>query len=1590
MKVLKSFLFVVVLLFSIFSVSSSTVAAQTPVGWALFTNGGDVYKCEVQGSPQKLYDGNARHACWSADGRYVFFNDTSGDIWAMNNDGSNLRQLTDDTSTSPECAVAGYRPDTEYLLYVQGNKFYKINTWDGEKTLIYTASKNFDGEISINSAGTRLAARSGNDLYKITLTGTETVYAPRCSSSISPNGQYLTKNWDGHTEMSVYTWDQAYPDTPYMDLIAPPGMNWDNQKFSVNSDDHIVYKIESGTNGIGLVRVSDQQNFVIGNIGSERPDFFLGDLPEMTRIMPLGDSITKGSGTCSEPDTYLNCTGYRDYLWHLLNNNGYVVDFVGSQGTQFQYQYQHDNDHEGHGGWTPSGIDQNVSGWLNTYDPDIVLLHIGTNNTSEAAEVEDILDKIDAYESSNKPVTVILALIINRMNYHSGTTNFNNTIEAMALDRISAGDDIIIVDMENDAGIDYSLDMTDDKHPNASGYEKMADLWYSALTGVLNTGDYPPTINSSPITYVTIGGSYSYDVSASGSPAPNYSLTTAPSGMTINSATGLIEWTPSSTGSYNVTVTASNSEGSDTQNYTIVVGDQQAFTPGIAPIDSITATDNAGEILTVTFDGVTLDISQDDLITGTSTRYNSDGSVYSGGSYPTQDADNFSMLLMTSLDSCSYIETMFPEPVTTFFVFENNGNDDATVQGLDSSGDPVGTPIEILAGSSDYGDTGYTSGVGSQAVKGFAFTTDTPVYGIKITDGGPGFDPISISAVAGSGTGTAPAITSAAPTSVILGSIYTYDVDATGDPAPTFSLVTSPLGMTIDSATGLIEWTPSATGSYNVTVNAVNSAGSDTQSFTINVNGSSGYPAELIHYWKLDETTGQPYEDSSGSLHATCTSCPISSTGQVGNSLDFDGIDNTILTSSASNPTSEITVMSWINPDSLSDVDRGIVAKANAFILEVESNGSKISFSILENDVHYEFESSVVGNQVQTNAWTHVAVTFDGVSSALYINGTYIDGETSLPVSSINNSSEPYYIGWTSHTEWGSDRYFDGRIDEVAIFNTALDSTEIQQLYNNSLQGNSYYNLDQTVPVITTTAPNSVNLGQQYIYDVDANGVPEPEFSLLELPAGMGIDPNTGVIEWYPQNAGAFNVTVKAENTAGFDTQSFIINVLPNNLIQYYGIDTLPFGLKISSEDIFIDYDLIGENTVSVESWVLNGQPFANLLMPMQGGQDNAFLDFSDVNNLGIMAAYNDPNWEDGTNGSWGSVNLNYVKENYIDISGKMPAEPNASYTKSAWIHLTSDANSFARNNIISGNGHRFWCPVDMPIYTQPRILTAGHQSPWDAVTDSNQLELEKWYFVAVTYNGNTGEMCLYRDGNMVDSANDIPPLNFDPVTSQTFIGAYPASEGPEYFSDMKISRVALFDKPLKTEQIQYLYDQSKMIDSKFTDVNDIWKAHIIAFYSDVHGQILDTDEIMIVPGSDDDIDGILGEFDNCPLTYNPDQNDIDNDGVGDICDNCLTTPNTHQFNDDFDQYGNKCDNCPYHDNPSQTDSDFDGIGDICECYVCNLDDLNPVNLADFRILADNWLQTGDAASGDTNYDNIVDTKDLLQLAEHWLQECDY
>ncbi len=100
--------------------------------------------------------------------------------------------------------------------------------------------------------------------------------------------------------------------------------------------------------------------------------------------------------------------------------------------------------------------------------------------------------------------------------------------------------------------------------------------WWTRIFSfdVTPPGPTPPTITSTPNTSAFVGVPYSYDadntVNVSGTPPITFSFT-GPVGFDVNATTGVVSWTPSTSGSFPVSITATNAQGFNTQNFTINV-----------------------------------------------------------------------------------------------------------------------------------------------------------------------------------------------------------------------------------------------------------------------------------------------------------------------------------------------------------------------------------------------------------------------------------------------------------------------------------------------------------------------------------------------------------------------------------------------------------------------------------------------------------------------------------------------------------------------------------------------------------------------------------------------------------------------------------------------------------------------------------------------------------------------------------------------------------------------------------------------------------------------------------------------------------
>lgn len=196
------------------------------------------------------------------------------------------------------------------------------------------------------------------------------------------------------------------------------------------------------------------------------------------RIMPLGDSVTHGATVEG---------GYRTALWQRLLSERPEIDFVGSQ---FHGPVGIDRDHEGHPGKAIQYIREEVRDWLNTSRPHIILLMIGTNDVLfpevhefpiAAARLDALVGQITVISPSSELIVAAIPPLADPQANERASV-FAQEVQAIVNMRAAQGRRVAYVDMYSALAM---TDLADGVHPNAMGYEKMADVWYEAIAQLL-------------------------------------------------------------------------------------------------------------------------------------------------------------------------------------------------------------------------------------------------------------------------------------------------------------------------------------------------------------------------------------------------------------------------------------------------------------------------------------------------------------------------------------------------------------------------------------------------------------------------------------------------------------------------------------------------------------------------------------------------------------------------------------------------------------------------------------------------------------------------------------------------------------------------------------------------------------------------------------------------------------------------------------------------------------------------------------------------------------------------------------------------
>jgi len=257
------------------------------------------------------------------------------------------------------------------------------------------------------------------------------------------------------------------------------------------------------------------------------------------------------------------------------------------------------------------------------------------------------------------------------------------------------------------------------------------------------------------------------------------------------------------------------------------------------------------------------------------------------------------------------------------------------------------------------------------------------------------------------------------------------------------------------------------------------------------------------------------------------------------------------------------------------------------------------------------YNAKTANGDIQVGQWYHIIGTREGSTLKLYVNGELNKTTNGIPTGPIDTDSGDLHIGSTAQP----GAIFKGMIDDVRIYNRVLTAEQVKSLYDNG---------DLETIVSQETRGGDVWVANVTPHDVDEQG------------------------------------TMVASNSLTIAQSSPLVsNVILNS----------SSGTNLTSENLTVNYDLLGSADRAIINWHMNGTSIAGLNMPFEGLND------TDTDNARDYSGYSNSGVEQG-NVLWnatGGYDSTGAYEfdgsgDFINITDSPSLSPRQEITLSAWF----------------------------------------------------------------------------------------------------------------------------------------------------------------------------------------------------------------------------------------------------------------------------------------------------------------------------------
>jgi chitodextrinase len=505
--------------------------------------------------------------------------------------------------------------------------------------------------------------------------------------------------------------------------------------------------------------------------------------------------------------------------------------------------------------------------------------------------------------------------------------------------------------------------------------------------------------------------------------------------------------------------------------------------------------------------------------------------------------------------------------------------------------------------------------------------------------------------------------------------------------------------------------------------------------------------------YSMNEGSGSTVSDSSNNgNNGVNYGASWSASGKFGGSLNFNPQDYVDL-NNLDIPGSALTIMMWFKADDFGIYDARLISKSNGtsdqshYWMLSTISGPKLRFRLKTSSGG---TTTLVANSgtLSTGVWTHAAVVYDGSNMIIYKDGIEV-GRTAKTGSLSTNNSTPSWIGNNPTGNKG----FDGMIDEVKIFNTALSFSQIQAEMNTPIDPLPPDSESPTVPTnLTATAISQSRI--DVTWSASSDNMSVAGYKVYRNGTEIATTASPGYSDSVLSCGTTYSYRVSAFDATGNES-----------------------GLTAS----------VSETTLSC------------------GGPTEFFAAYSMNEGSGSTVGDSSNNGNDGTNygagwstsGKFGG-SLDFNPQDYVDLDNL--DIPGSALTIMLWFKADdfdiSDARLISKSNGTATQSH-YWM---LSTISGPKLrfrLKTSSGGTTTLVANSGTLSTGVWTHAAVVYDGNN--MIIYKDGIEVGRTAKTGSLSTNNSTP-SWIGNNPtANKG----FDGLVDEVKIFNKALSVSDIQ-------------------------------------------------------------------------------------------------------------------------------------------------------------------------------------------